>query len=238
MPTDAVAAEVIDEELAGLDHLEVQESRPLPWWRRAWNALWPKVAAVGLVVLIWQIAVWREWKKDYLLPPPAKVWDRLVDDLGTSKLWDAVGTTMQRAIIGFLLALVVGGLIGLAVTASRHVRSAVASLLTGLQTMPSIAWFPLAILLLGLTEDAIMFVVVLGAAPAIANGFIAGVDSSPPLLQSLGTRLEFAREFHDSRGVLASMIVIAIIGVLMDSLVFSRIERRVLRRRGLGVQAR
>ena len=55
-------------------------------------------------------------------------------------------------------------------------------MITGLQTMPSIAWFPLAILLFGLTEKAIMFVVVLGAAPSIANGIISGIDNVPPML--------------------------------------------------------
>jgi NitT/TauT family transport system permease protein len=52
--------------------------------------------------------------------------------------------------------------------------------------MPSIAWFPLAILLFKLSESAILFVVVLGAAPSIANGIIAGVDHVPPLLVRAG----------------------------------------------------
>ena len=52
-----------------------------------------------------------------------------------------------------------------AVVAIAILRAAVGSLITGLQTMPSIAWFPLAILLFQLSERAIMFVVVLGAAP-------------------------------------------------------------------------
>ena len=52
--------------------------------------------------------------------------------------------------------------------------------------MPSIAWFPLAILLFKLTEGAILFVVVLGAAPSIANGLITGVDHVPPLLLRAG----------------------------------------------------
>ncbi|HEV3495637.1 MAG TPA: ABC transporter permease subunit, partial [Actinomycetes bacterium] len=42
------------------------------------------------------------------------------------------------------------------------------------------------ILLFGLTEKAIMFVVVLGAAPSIANGLIAGVDHVPPLMLRAG----------------------------------------------------
>ena len=61
----------------------------------------------------------------------------------------------------------------------RLLRAAVGSLITGLQTMPSIAWFPLALLLFKLSEAAIMFVVVLGAAPAIANGLISGRRPHP-----------------------------------------------------------
>jgi NitT/TauT family transport system permease protein len=79
------------------------------------------------------------------------------------------------------MAVVIGSLVGVVVARSKVTRAAVGSLITGLQTMPTIAWFPLAILLFGLQESAILFVVVLGAAPAIANGVIAGVDHIPPL---------------------------------------------------------
>ena len=65
-------------------------------------------------------------------------------------------------------------------------RLAIGSMITGLQTMPSIAWFPLAILVFGLTEQAILFVVVLGAAPSIANGIISGIDSVPPMYSPAG----------------------------------------------------
>jgi len=287
MPTEG-DAHLIDEELAGLDQLElVNDERP-SIALRIWSGLWPKLAAVVVVLAIWQFAVWREWKKIYVLPSPSMVWDRLYADLGTERLWSAVFATMRRAVLGFLVSIVIGGLIGLAVSASRRVRIAIGSLITGLQTMPSIAWFPLAILLFGLTENAISFVVVLGAAPSIANGVIGGIDSVPPLLrrvgrsmgarsaglyrdfvvpaampsvvsgvkqgwafawrslmagellvvipgtQTIGTRLQFARELSDAEGVIATMVIILIIGVLVDALVFSRLERHVLRRRGLG----
>jgi NitT/TauT family transport system permease protein len=55
--------------------------------------------------------------------------------------------------------------------------------------MPSIAWFPLAILLFKLSEGAITFVVVLGAAPSIANGLIGGIDHVPPILLRAGRML-------------------------------------------------
>ena len=283
-------ASEIDRELDGLDRLEIPVTPPRPLAARLWGGLWPKAAAIGLVLLIWQVAVWSEWRPEYLLPSPGAVLRRLRDDIGTADLWEAVYHTMRRAVVGFLIATVIGGVIGLAVSASRVVRTAIGSMITGLQTMPSIAWFPLAILLFGLEDSAIYFVVVLGAAPSIANGLIGGVDAMPPLLrrvgrsmgasrtglyrdfvvpaampsvvaglkqgwafawrslmagellvvipgtQTVGTRLSFARELVDAEGVIATMIVILVIGILVDSLVFSRLERRVLRRRGLGAQ--
>lgn len=282
------AEQTIDDELSGLDNLEVVEDARPSFALRFWSAAWPKVAAISLVLTIWQFAVWREWKKIYVLPSPGMVWERLVDDISTAKLWSAVFATMRRAVFGFLVSIVIGGVIGIAVTASKRVRTAIGSLITGLQTMPSIAWFPLAILLFGLSEGAITFVVVLGATPSIANGVIGGIDSVPPLLkrvgrsmgagsvglyrdfiipaampsvvsglkqgwafawrsllagellvvvpgtQTIGTRLSYFREFSDAKGVIATMVVILVIGILVDTLVFSRLERRVLRNRGLG----
>jgi NitT/TauT family transport system permease protein len=106
--------------------------------------------------------------------------------LTEGSLLQAVATTMQRAVIGFASAIAIGTVVGAVVARSRVLRSAVGSLITGLQTMPSIAWFPLAILLFQLSEKAILFVVVIGAAPAIANGLISGADQIPPLLLRVG----------------------------------------------------
>ena len=172
-------------------------------------------------------------------------------------------------------------------------RAAVGSLITGLQTMPSIAWFPLAILLFKLTEEAIMFVVVLGAAPSIANGLIHGIDHIPPVLAarrpgagrhgaspstatsscrprcpsfvaglkqgwafawrslmagellvviankaSLGQLLQVNRELADAQGLLATMLVILIIGIVLDAVVFGTLERRIREKRGPAVGRR
>jgi NitT/TauT family transport system permease protein len=72
-------------------------------------------------------------------------------------------------------------------------RAAVGSLITGLQTLPSIAWFPFAIILFGITTQAILFVIILGAAPSVANGLIAGVDYTPPLLLKAGKMMGLRR---------------------------------------------
>jgi NitT/TauT family transport system permease protein len=108
-------------------------------------------------------------------------------------LWHAIATTMRRAVIGFGLALVIGAVAGALVSRIPPLRAATGSLITALQTMPSIAWFPFAIILFGATTNAILFVIVLGAAPSIANGLINGVDYTPPLLLRAGKTMGLSR---------------------------------------------
>ena len=111
-------------------------------------------------------------------------------------LWQAIATTMRRAVIGFGMALVIGVVIGALVSRIKPLRAAVGSMITALQTMPSIAWFPFAIILFGATTNAILFVIILGAAPSIANGLIAGVDYTPPLLLRAGRTMGLSRIAH------------------------------------------
>ena len=92
----------------------------------------------------------------------------------------------MRAVIGYALAVVIGTVVGLLVARVPPLRNAVGSLITGLQTMPSAAWIPFAIILFGLNTSAILFIIVMATAPAVANGVIAGVDYIPPLLLKAG----------------------------------------------------
>lgn len=157
--------------------------------RRLWRAAWPKLAAVALAILVWQVVVWSGWRPEYALPAPWTVFERLGGLIADGTVLQALATTATRAASGFALALGIGVALGTLVASSTLVRAAAGSMITGLQTMPSIAWFPLAILLFQLSERAIAFVVVLGAAPSIANGLIAGVDHVPPILLRAGTMM-------------------------------------------------
>jgi NitT/TauT family transport system permease protein len=213
------------------------------------------------------------------------LWQELVH----GDLLKATGVTLQRAVTGYLLALAIGTALGVVVAQSRVVRSAVGSLITGFQTMPSVAWLPLAIVLFQLSERAILFVLLIGAVPSIANGVLAGIDNTPPVLlragrvlgargidryrhvvlpaalpgfvagmkqgwafawrslmageliviishrPSLGGALEQARNLNDYPSMMAAMVVILVVGLVLDGLVFGRLERSVLRRRGLAL---
>ncbi|MBW8481579.1 ABC transporter permease [Actinomadura parmotrematis] len=175
------------EQLAGLDALELggatAKAGPA---RRVWSALWPIVTAVAISLLAWQAVVWSGWKETYVLPGPGDTLPEFWDQMTKGSFWEAVALTLRRAVVGFALSIVIGTVVGGLVSQSRILRRAFGSLITGLQTMPSIAWFPLSILLFKLSEGAILFVVVLGAAPSIANGLIAGVDYTPTILLRAG----------------------------------------------------
>jgi NitT/TauT family transport system permease protein len=275
----------LEAELAGLDALELYVPPRRSRASRIWSAVWPKLGAIALALLLWQVVVWSGWKPEYVLPGPVDTFQVLFENFGD--YLSAAAITLQRAAIGFLVAVFVGTLIGALVVRSKILRSAVGSMITGLMTMPSIAWFPAAIVLFGLKESAILFVIVIGAAPSIANGFIAGVDNTPPILvraarmlgakgwtnfrrvvlpaalptyvtglkqgwafawrsllagellvqiagkESLGRELDSARQFADYQSLYATMIVILVIGILVDSLIFGQAERRIRKHYGL-----
>ncbi len=210
----------LSEELAGLDRLELPLAPAGSRRAALWASAWPKLAAVAAVVGVWQAVVWTGWRPDYVLPSPLTVAERLLADLAGPDLPVALAITMRRAALGFGLALAIGVGIGLGIVASRRLRAAAASLVTGLQTMPSIAWFPFAILLFGLDETAILFVVVLGAAPSIANGLIAGVDQIPRLILRAG-RVLGARGWAWYRHVVLPAALPAFVAGLKQGWAFS-----------------
>jgi NitT/TauT family transport system permease protein len=174
--------------LAGLDALDVAGRAGSAGGRyaiRFWNSLWPKILAIALVLVIWELVTLSGYKKQ-IFPGTGPTLVNLWDQAKTGTLWHALGNTLESAVIGFIAAIVVGTLIGAVVSRIPVLRAAVGSLITGLQTMPSIAWVPFAALLFGNNNSAILFLVILGAAPSIANGLISGVDYTSPLLLKAG----------------------------------------------------
>ncbi|MGI8515437.1 MAG: ABC transporter permease [Acidimicrobiia bacterium] len=180
---------LLEKDIRGLDRLELPLGTTDSRARRLWRSAWPKLAAVAMALVVWELVVLSGWQERFVLPPPYEVFETLGELATTDRFWVAIATTLRRAVIGFSVAMGIGTVVGLAVSQSSVLRRAVGSLITGLQTMPSIAWFPLAILLFGLTETAIFFVVLIGAAPSIANGLINGVDHIPPALLRAGRML-------------------------------------------------
>ena len=284
------AAEVLsrlDQDLAGLDALELADRARTGHLAGIWRATWPKLGAIALFFGIWQLVVWSGWRPPHLLPPPSAVFTELADMWSEGILVTAIGNTLRMAAVGYVIAVILGTALGLAVARVRVLRAAFGSLITGLQTMPSVAWVPWSILLFKLSTGAILFVTVIGSVPAIANGLISGTDQINPVMlragRVLGARglssyrhivlpaalpgfvaglkqgwafawrslmageiittvpgdpnvgglLNINRTLSNADGVVAMMLIILVIGILVDALLFSTLERAVARRWGL-----
>jgi sulfonate transport system permease protein len=207
-------------ELAGLDALELGEARRASRLSRVWAATWPKLAAVAIGLAAWQAVVWSGWKRESLLPGPRAVFTELWDSIQDGTLTEAVARTMDMAVRGYLLSVVIGTVLGALVARNRVLRSAVGSLITGIQTMPSVAWVPWAILLFGLSDAAIFFVIVLGTVPAVANGLITGADQIPPVLLRAG-RVLGARGWRSLRYVVLPASLPGFVGGLKQGWAFA-----------------
>ena len=88
--------------------------------------------------------------------------ERLGQDLTQPDFFVGITATLRRAAAGYAIAVVIGSVVGVLVARVKVLREAVGSAVLGFQSMPSIAWLPLAILLFQQSEAAILFVVVLG----------------------------------------------------------------------------
>ena len=138
--------------------------------------------AVVVVLSVWQLLYLSGWKPSFVLPGPVEVMTNLLRQLGDPLLWEAIVTTMGRAITGFGLAVLIGSTVGAVLSQSTLLRNAFGPIITGLQTMPAIAWFPFAIIFFGLHNSAILFVIVIGAAPSVAVAVVSGAQQISPVL--------------------------------------------------------
>jgi NitT/TauT family transport system permease protein len=273
---------------AGLDRLQTDEEAGQGRWSRFAASVVPPIVFVALLIVAWQLYVVIAQPRPDIVPSPIDVWNAMGDAWEAGRLQEAVITSLERGIVGFIIAIIVGTPIGLLLAEVRPIRRAVGPIISGLQVLPSVAWVPAAIIWFGLSDATVYFVILMGAIPSIVNGLIAGVDQVPPQLRRVGTvlgaspwqlatavimpaalpgyvaglkqgwafswrslmaaeiiatggsigfglgsMLQQSRELADLAGVLATIIIILVIGVLIELVFFGPVERRMLKRRGL-----
>ncbi|EGX55722.1 transport system integral membrane protein [Streptomyces zinciresistens K42] len=274
---------------AGLDALESVGTSRTPLRTTLVRKVLPPVVAVVLVLALWQFLVSSGIADDPAkLPAPSDVWGEVRTAWLQGTLFDYIWTSVSRGLLGFLLALAIGTPLGLLVSRVRFVRAALGPILSGLQSLPSVAWVPPAVIWLGLNDRMMFAVILLGAVPSIANGLVSGVDQVPPLFLragrtlgatglkgtwhivmpaalpgylaglkqgwafswrslmaaeiiasspdlgvGLGQLLENGRNTSSLSMVFLAILLILIVGIAIDLLIFSPLERWVLRGRGL-----
>ena len=241
------------------------------------------------LILLWQLFYtaacdWFAWVKPYAVPNPSGVLSCFFFLLSDGTLAAAIGGSLFRVLAGFLLSVFLGVLFGVCILHSAYLNRNLKPLILGIQTLPSICWVPFAILWFGLTERAIIFVVVMGSAFGIALSIESCVKNIPPIYiqaaktmgvdayhkyldvifpaalpsfvaglkqgwsfawralmsgevmsasAGLGYTLMVGRDLADINQVMTVMLVIILIGILIDKGIFTALEYRILKKRGL-----
>jgi NitT/TauT family transport system permease protein len=143
--------------------------------------VWRRLLFYAALILGWEaiarLGIW----PPYLLPGPSDVLAALARGVRTGALPLGIAISLRRLLIGFGISILIGVPLGLLLGRSRAMEETLGSLILGLQTLPSICWLPLALLWFGLSERAILFVVIMGAVLSITVSTRDGMKNIPPL---------------------------------------------------------
>jgi len=144
-----------------------------------------------LLLLLWQLLASLRVAPDYLFPSPYQVGRRLVEMAQDNLLWPSIAATLLRMVIGFAMSASIGLFIGIGMGTSWVINKSLKSLFLGLQTLPTAAWVPVSLLVFGLSDRGIFFVIIMSSMPAIAIATSDGILNIPPMYlraaRTLGT---------------------------------------------------
>ena len=140
---------------------------------------------IGSWFLLVKLKVW----PPYVFPSPQGVVEALWTGFADHSFWIAIGVSMKRMLLGYSLSVILGMVLGLGVASSKFLEETVGGLLVSLQSLPSICWLPLAVLWFGLTEKAILFVVVMGSLLSVTIAMETGRQQMPKIYGMAGRNL-------------------------------------------------
>jgi len=134
-----------------------------------------------LLLLAWELVYRMHLYSPVLFPSPLSVGQSILDGFADGSLPEGIYITLRRLLLGYLISLGIGIPLGLLLARFQLLRDTLGALTMGLQNLPSICWVPLAILWIGQNEEAILFVVIMGALGSVIMSTQAGVQSVSPI---------------------------------------------------------
>lgn len=150
----------------------------------------------AILIVIWALLQYLltdvlKWIRDDVFVSPvyvAKMFNQLIFHNANS-FWSQVGATLLRLFSGYLMSVVTGILLAAFMIYLRFYRDNIRAFLSGIQSLPNICWVPFAIILGGLNENAIYFVIIMGSAPSIALAIEASIRNVDPIYIKAGRTL-------------------------------------------------
>ena len=153
--------------------------------KRATRQIMFYASLVAIWIIVARLKIW----PPYILPDPKSVWDSLAAGFRDHSFWIAIEVSMRRIAIGYGISVALGVLLGLLIASSKFLEETVGGLLVSLQSLPSICWLPLAVLWFGLTEKAILFVVIMGSVLSVTIAMETGRQQMPKIYSMAGRNL-------------------------------------------------
>ena len=142
-----------------------------------------------VLIAVWaSLAELKVWPP-YVFPSPQGVLQALWAGFADHSFWIAIVVSMKRMLIGYALSVVLGMILGLGVASNKFLEETVGGLLVSMQSLPSICWLPLAVLWFGLSEKAILFVVVMGSLLSVTIAMETGRQQMPKIYGMAGRNL-------------------------------------------------
>ncbi|KAB2338203.1 ABC transporter permease [Cytobacillus depressus] len=243
-----------------------------------------RISFIVIIAAIWEITSRFSGLPAFMFPSLTQIFETMFNGIINGQITAAIGVSISRILIGFLIAIILGTFMGYLIWKFKFVEDTLGFLVTALQSIPSIVWFPLAIIWFGLNDFAILFIVTIGATWTMTISATSGFKNVPRLYQrvartfgssgfhfirtvimpasvpqllsglriawafswralmagellgaggGLGKLLETGRSLGQMDLVISVMIVIAVIGTIMDNIVFVRLERSVQTKWGM-----
>ncbi len=134
---------------------------------------------VGIVV-VWQIVFSLNLWTENIFPSPIQVAEVLAYGATDGSLFFGIATSMWRLIVGLGISIAAGITLGIFMARIESVNQTIGSLILGLQSIPSVAWVPMAFLWFGLSDAGIIFVTVASSMFAVTINTYSGMKNVPP----------------------------------------------------------
>jgi sulfonate transport system permease protein len=153
---------------------------------------------LAILLTLWWLASHLQWVSQVFLPTPEAALGSLADGLnltgkGSGELLAFTLETLQRMLLGWLLASLVGVALGALVGISAQARAWLLPTLELVRPLPASAIMPLAISIFGLGDGMVLFVVAFGAMWPVLLATIHGFASVEPRLREVAAALQMRR---------------------------------------------
>ncbi len=134
--------------------------------------------ALLLLYVLWEgtSAVFPHW------PSPREVAGVLWRDLVDPGFQAALGGSARRMVIGYCLVILLGVSSGILIGRVPLLDQVLGSFAVAIHAIPGAAWVPLSIIWFGMTEQAVIFTILLGAAGIVMVKTDTGIREVPPLI--------------------------------------------------------